>query len=134
VTETLAVRRNGVGAPMPIKSVLIECDDAGYPGWYARLRTNIPARIYDDFVAQDETRFWSSLQQIVLEWNFADTDGEPLPTPAAGLSWLDLPFDLAQHLVRRYVEAFAAATQVPKVSEPSSAPTSRTDAEARSSD
>lgn len=127
MTETLAARRNGVGAPMPIKSVLIECDDAGYPGWYARLRTNIPARVYDDFVAQDETRFWSSLQQIVLEWNFADTDGEPLPTPANGLSWRDLPFDLAQHLVRRYVDAFNAATQVPKASESNSVPTFRTD-------
>jgi hypothetical protein len=132
--ETLAERRNGVGPAMPIKAIDVDCTDAGYPGWHAKLRTNIPARVYDDFISQNEEKFWSSLAQIVVEWNFADENGEPLPTPADGLSWRDLPYDLAQFLVRRYLEAFAAAVQIPKAPEPSSEPTSRTDDVPRSAD
>lgn len=130
MTETVAERRNGaVGAPMPIKSVVVDCDDAGYPGWHARLRTNVSSKTFDDFVSQDQERFWRSLSAVVVDWNFADAEGEPLPTPATGLDWTDLPFDLANHLVRSYLDAFAAAAQLPKASADSSATTSRTDAD-----
>lgn len=123
-TVDAAPSRNGsVGAPMPIKSVTVDCDAAGYPGWHARLRTNIPARVFDDFASMDEERFWRSLATIVIDWNFADEDGQPLPTPSDGLEWRDLPFDLAAHLVRSYSESFAALTQVPKASDANSEPT-----------
>jgi hypothetical protein len=134
MTETLEIRRNGVGAPMPIKSVLIDCDEAGYPGWHVRLRTNVSSKVFDDFVSQDQERFWRSLSAVILEWNFADADGEPLPTPAEGLDWTDLPFDLATHLVRSYLDAFAATAQLPKASAASSAATSRTDADHQGTD
>jgi len=129
-----APSRNGTGAPMPIKTVTIDCDEAGYPGWHARLRTNIPARVFDDFASLDEERFWRSLGTIVVEWNFADEDGSPLPTPADGLSWRDLPYDLAAHLVRSYSEAFAALTQVPKASDASSVATFKTSGDQRTSE
>ncbi|HKD00637.1 MAG TPA: hypothetical protein VKG20_21525 [Methylomirabilota bacterium] len=124
--QETAARRNGLGAPMPIKTVEVLCDDAGYPGWHASLRTNVRSSTWDDFISSDVEKFWRSLERIVVAWNFADEDGAPLPTPAEGLKWQEMPFDLAQFLVRRYIDEFNRLTAVPKASDSDSAPTSRT--------
>jgi hypothetical protein len=53
-----ATRRNGTGAAMPIKTAVVAFDEVGYPGWHATLRTNPRASVYDDFLSQDQERFW----------------------------------------------------------------------------
>jgi hypothetical protein len=121
-----ATRRNGTGAAMPIKTAVVAFDEVGYPGWHATLRTNPRASVYDDFLSQDQERFCPALGQIVREWNLADEDGNPLPLPAHGLDPKELPYDVINHLVRGYIDAFNAAAAVPKGSSDSSGGTSST--------
>lgn len=119
-------RRNGTGAAMPIKQTVVRFDELGYPGWCATLRTNPRASVYDDFVSNNDERLWSALSVIVLEWNFADEQGVPLPLPGKGLTLKDLPWDLLKHLVSRYIDEFNAAAIVPKALSDNSVPISST--------
>jgi hypothetical protein len=111
---------------MPIVKATIEFDDIGYPGWFVEMRLNVRARIYDDFLSQDQDKFWVALGQIVLVWNFVDEDSQPLPLPKDGLGARDLPIDILNTLVLRYVEAMAESAAVPKARGSSSETTSRT--------
>lgn len=111
---------------MPIRSATITFDEIGYPGWWAELRLNVRARTYDDFLSQDKDLFWQAFSSIVVAWNFLDEDGEPLPLPKDGLGPRDLPIDILNTLVLRYVEAMADSAAVPKARDASSETTSRT--------
>jgi hypothetical protein len=117
---------NEVTASMPIKTAVITLDDIGYAGWQAELRLNVRARTYDDFLSQDRERFWAAFADIVRDWNFHDEDGDPLPLPRDGLGPRDLPIDVLNTLVLRYVEAMSDSAAIPKAREANSATTSRT--------
>lgn len=117
---------NDLTATMPIRTAVITFDDIGYPGWQAELRLNVRARTYDDFLSQDREAFWTAFSSIVRDWNFHDEDGDPLPLPRDGLGPRDLPIDILNTLVLRYVEAMADSAAVPKGRDASSATTSRT--------
>ena len=96
------------------------------PGWQAELRLNVRARTYDDFLSQDRDAFWSAFGVIVQNWNFLSEEGDPLPLPRDGLGPRDLPIDILNTLVLRYVEAMADSAAVPKARVASSATISRT--------
>jgi len=113
-------------ASMPIKTATIDLEEIDYPGWHAEMRLNVRARTYDAFLSQDTEQFWDAFSQIVVGWNLLDEDGQPLPLPRDGLGPRDLPIDILNTLVLRYVEAMADSAAVPKAREPSSATTSRT--------
>src|SRR5262252_7724041 len=113
-------------ASMPIKTTTIALDEIGYDGWSAELRLNVRARTYDAFLSQERDEFWAAFSEIVVRWNLVDEDGKPLPLPRDGLGPRDLPIDILNTLVLRYVEAMADSAAVPKAREPSSATTSRT--------
>ena len=121
MTETLAERRNGVG--MPIRTATIGFDDIGYPGWRAEMRLNVRAKTYDAFLSQDRDEFWGAFSEIVIAWNLRDEDGENLPLPREGLGPRDLPIDILNTLVLRYVEAMADSAAVPKARDAGSATT-----------
>jgi hypothetical protein len=95
------------------------------------MRLNVRARIYDDFLSQDQDKFWVALGQIVLAWNFVDEDTQPLPLPKDGLGARDLPIDILNTLVLRYVEAMAESAAVPKARGSSSDTTSATNGASR---
>jgi hypothetical protein len=111
---------------MPIKTVVVDLTEIGYPGWHAALRLNVRASVYDDFLSQDREAFWSAFAQIVTGWNFRTEDDQLLPLPRDGLGPKDLPYDLLNTLVLRYVEAQAASAAVPKAVDANSDTTSRT--------
>ena len=56
----------------------------------------------------------AGLKTIVLEWNFVDDEGAPLPLPAQGLDWNDVPWDLKRALVDAYGKAMMARLELPK--------------------
>jgi hypothetical protein len=120
------ITANHVTATMPIKTACVTFDDIGYAGWQAELRLNVRARTYDAFLSQDRDEFWSAFTEIVCGWNFLSEDGEPLPLPRDGLGPRDLPIDLLNTLVLRYVEAMADSAAIPKARDAGSATTSRT--------
>jgi hypothetical protein len=113
-------------AVMPIKTVVITLDEIAYPGWQAEMRLNIRAHAYDEFLSQDPDKFWSAFTDIVIGWNFVNEDGTPMPLPKDGLGPRDLPIDVLNTLVLRYVEAMADSAAIPKARESGSAITSRT--------
>jgi hypothetical protein len=117
---------NAVTASMPIKTAIVTFDDIGYAGWQAELRLNVRARTYDAFLSQDREEFWAALSAIVVDWNFHDEEGDPLPLPRDGLGPRDLPIDVLNTLVLRYVEAMADSAAIPKARDAGSATTSRT--------
>jgi hypothetical protein len=113
-------------AAMPIHSVVIHLDEIGYDGWQAQLRLNVRARTYDDFLSQEREQFWAAFSETVISWNFLSEDGEPLPLPKDGLGARELPIDVLNTLVLRYVEAMADSAAIPKARESGSATSSRT--------
>jgi len=90
------------------------------------MRLNVRARTYDDFLSQDQELFWKAFSDIVRDWNFLNEDGEPLALPRDGLGPRELPIDILNTLVLRYVEAMAESAAIPKARDGSSATTSRT--------
>ena len=117
---------NGVAVGMPIRTAAITFDDIGYPGWRADMRLNVRAKTYDAFLSQDRDEFWAAFAEIVIGWNLLDEAGEPLPLPKDGLGPRDLPIDILNTLVLRYVEAMADSAAVPKARDAGSQTTSRT--------
>jgi hypothetical protein len=111
---------------LPIKSTSIGLEDIGYAGCSVEMRLNVRARTYDAFLSQDPEQFWDAFAQIVLGWNLEDEDGQPLPLPKDGLGPRDLPIDILNTLVLRYVEAMADSAAVPKARAERSETTSRT--------
>jgi len=110
---------------MPIKSATLALDEIGYPDWRVDMRLNVRARTYDAFLSQDAEQFWAAFSEIVLGWNLEDEDGQPLPLPKDGLGPRDLPIDILNTLVLRYVEAMADSAAIPKARESGSETTSR---------
>lgn len=126
------INSDGVATAMPVKVVDIKLDDIGYPGWYARMRLNVRASVYDDLVGQDRELFWKAFERVVVDWNFHDEDGQTLPLPRDGLGAKDLPYDILNPLVLRYFEAQNQSAAIPKASDDSSATSSRTNGAAPS--
>jgi hypothetical protein len=117
---------------MPIHRVDIDLSEIGYEGWCVSMRLNVRARTYDDFLSQERDAFWAAFSTIVLDWNLTDEDGQSLPLPRDGLGPRDLPIDILNTLVLRYVEAMADSAAIPKARDGSSATSSRTNGVAQS--
>jgi hypothetical protein len=116
---------------MPLHTTDIDLGQIGYAGWFVKMRLNVRARTYDDFLSQDRELFWAAFSQIVLEWNLLGEDGEPLPLPKDGLGPRDLPIDILNTLVLRYVEAMADSAAIPKARSDNSDTSSRINGAAR---
>lgn len=126
VTETPGV--NGV-VPMPVKKTVVELDEIGYPGWKCVLRTNPRAEAWDRFLSEtDNEAVWNNFSTFILEWNFGDEEGNPLPLPPATRRQ-DLPAEIPNFLVNHYIDAFNEAAGFPKALRSNSEDTSSTRSE-----
>lgn len=119
---TTEERRNGTAAAMPVRTVDIHLDEAGYPGWVVIMRTNPRASVYDALISPELGRWWTAFGQIVQSWNLTDEDGHPIGHPREFKSdeELDLPIKLLAYVLDRYFDAVRAAAALPKVSSVSS--------------
>jgi hypothetical protein len=126
-------RRNGTAVAFPVRTAEIALDEIGYTGWSATVRLNPRSSVYDQLVLFEEGAWWAAFGQIVLDWNFVDEQGEPLPLPRATGSEkeLDLPVGVMTFLFTRYLEAVRVAAEVPKGPDGSSSATSRTSDESQ---
>ncbi len=117
-TVTEKPHTNGVVA-MPIKKVTIELDEIGYPGWHCTLRLNPRSEVWDRFIS-DPSRdvAWSVFREFIIDWNFGDEDGRPFNVQTTKAT--DLPRDVTEYLVGKYIDAFNASVELPKAPESNS--------------
>lgn len=97
---------------MPVRTRVATLD-GDYAGWNATLRTNPPMRVLTEFSSGQFDRILSALREVVIDWDFVDEEGQPLPAPADG-GLEACPLDLMQGLVRAFNAALVPEADVPK--------------------
>lgn len=95
---------------MPIRTATIALD-GDYAGWTVRMRTNPPLSAFEQFTSGSFRQIREALTTLLLDWNFVDEDGAPLPLDG-GVE--HLPVDLLEQLIDKYVAAMNTRTAVPK--------------------
>ena len=100
------------GLKMPAKLVRLRFDEDGYPGFECDRRINLPIgvnrQLADAAAGEgDESLYRDLLLQVFPWWNFADTEGEPIPRTIEGFDLI--PDDLLTAMFRRGAEALRAA-------------------------
>lgn len=126
--ETITFPRNGhqtgespIIRRMPVKTRRVDLD-GDFVGWWAKVRTNAPFGLFLKLTnmggnfGEDSTKAANAmgellalLPQLVSEWNFVDTEGEPLPCDATGMQQLPM------ELINALFGAISAGEPVPKV-------------------
>jgi hypothetical protein len=96
---------------MPVRSRLVEMD-GDYSGFHATMRVNISIK-QAEALSSDLDDICATLAGIILDWNFVDESGAPLPlgdetTPHQAEIIIDglrsLPMDLLRMLQVKYGE------------------------------
>jgi hypothetical protein len=101
---------------MPVKSKRMTFDEAGYPGFWAEVRTNPPMRtMEEDWRSGDVARFKAAVRLLLVDWNFVDLQGEPIPLPE-GVYFGAVPPDLFGALVDAEKAAYDEAQSLPLAS------------------
>lgn len=97
----------------PVRRHRIELDDDGFPGWWVEVRLNPPWGVMEDLYDTDDFRVVrESLARVILDWNFVDDEGDPLPPPSEDVTSLrEVPIDLITVVLQRYQQV---ATELPK--------------------
>jgi hypothetical protein len=69
---------------------------------------------YDNFISQEDEKHWAGWKALVVEWNFQDEKGQPLPLPKDGKTTIkDIPYDIQGWIVSEYLTAFNKAVALP---------------------
>lgn len=87
---------------LPIKTAKLSLS-GDYEGWECTVRTNPPLRVFRMLQSDLAEDVIAALAVIILDWNFVDEEGNPLPPPdEAGVE--ALPLDLVDQIGRAYTE------------------------------
>ena len=96
---------------MPVKLVRLRFDEDGYPGFECDRRINLPIgvsrQLSEASGADQEDAYRGLLLQVFPWWNFADTEGAPIPHTVKGFDFI--PDDLLVAMFRRGAEALREA-------------------------
>jgi len=99
------------GLKMPVKLVRLRFDEDGYPGFECDRRINLPIGVNRELgeaaSGEDEERYRELLLQVFPWWNFADTEGAPIPHTTEGFDLIT--DDLLMAMMRRGAEALRGA-------------------------
>lgn len=106
---------------MPVKTRRVELTGE-YEGWWAVVRTNAPFSLFVGLASVGDAdgtgaltamvSVYENLAKIVLDWNFVDEDGEPLPCDKRGFEAIG--GDLLSALLGAVGQAREEAGAVPK--------------------
>lgn len=88
---------------MPVRSERIVLAD-DFEGFELTVRTNPPLRVINLLASQEIGDLILALSEIILDWNFVDEEGEPLPPPSQE-TIAELPMDLVVLIAEHYQEA-----------------------------
>ncbi len=107
---------------MPVKTADIAITLAGYEGWRFTVRSNPKQRTMDDLFSMDTARMREALNTLIVDWNYVDEAGAPLPLPQAdGLG--ECTDELIDATWSAFVDWLKEKTQAPKASGAPSAST-----------
>lgn len=98
---------------MPVQRFHLDLSEIGYDGWWIELRINPRSDMYDQWFSEDEKKVWEAFGYLIVDWNWGDEDGNPLPKPPE-LVRESLPIHLLPFIYRKYVEALREAAGLPK--------------------
>lgn len=101
---------------MPVRSRVVEMD-GDYAGFRATMRVNISMQTLEALSKSED--IYPAVAAIVLDWNFADEQGQRLEPGVDGLK--ALPIDLFKMLQTKYGEVLSnplAATTSPESLKP----------------
>lgn len=120
---------NGVAEVLVRSAVRTAQLDLGgdYEGWLVTMRVNPSLAVWEDFSSGDTERYDRALSVLVLDWNFVDDEGQPLPLPRDGLDWSKAPFDLKLAVTNAYSAKVQERMSVGKPQSTASEPTSPSD-------
>lgn len=102
---------------MPIKTKQVELD-GDYAGWTLRARTNMPIGTLLEMTSLDDKgmagfeRVIALLPELIVSWNFVDTQAQPLPCDISGVR--QLPQDLLMQVLQKITSADTADASIPK--------------------
>ena len=101
----------------PVRTAEIELP-APYEGWTATVLTSMPMALYDALESGTFQERLEALTKVVLEWNYVDDAGAPVPIEAAAirakLGFAELRLTL--QAIDQAVEDFLAAVSTPELS------------------
>lgn len=73
----MTARRRSVARRPEPRTIDVELpDSSGFPGWWARVRVDFPARLVGDLNSGDLDRMIAGLEVIVLDHNMPDEHGD----------------------------------------------------------
>jgi hypothetical protein len=73
---------------MPKRTKVIKLDD-DYEGFECTILTSFPMAVFSYFKTGQWDLIQSALKMILVDWNFVDTEGKPLPQPGEMVAALD---------------------------------------------
>lgn len=107
-------RMNGMSGEvrrLPVRTARVELDGE-YAGYWATMRLN-PRRSTIDGLSSGETRpACDALARLIVAWNFTDEEGRALDVTPEEV--YDLPDEMLAIVIRKYLDAVRAATDLPK--------------------
>lgn len=92
--ESSPVRR------MPVRTCKIKLD-GDFVGFELVMRLNPKLRVIKDMASGDMDALTAALGEVILQWNFPDEQGEPMPPPSQE-TIEELPIDLITLIAERY--------------------------------
>ncbi len=96
---------------LPVRTAVVRLS-GNYDGFIATMRLNPRRSVVDQLQSGDIQRVSEAVNDLVLDWNYVDEAGDPIPQTVAGI--YDLPDDLLADTIAGYFAAMAEATAVPK--------------------
>lgn len=86
---------------MPIRTRKIEDFPDPYQDLWAEIRVNVPMRVVHQLEEAGYDNTYAALGKIVVDWNFRDDSGQPLPAPGTREALEEVPVDLFLLLQQR---------------------------------
>jgi hypothetical protein len=111
--------------PVKYRRVPLEGD---YEGWWVEVRTNAPlasflalTRLSEESGLEAYEALLATMPRLVVNWDVADEEGEPLPCNAEGFQ--RVPGDLLLQIIRLASSALTETGTVPKAPDANSGAT-----------
>lgn len=104
--------RAGAGAlrRMPVRTITVALQ-GDYEGFTVTMRSNPPLRTFTEIQSNAD---FESLRKIVatlvIDWNFVDEEGQPIPTG----DFDSISIELFGLIIQQYLSTIVSATAVPK--------------------